>query len=181
MNFKAQEIVREFTVGAANAVCDNGSLSNSNYPNRPVLADSNKSSFISKMVMSELLELLLTIHPDTQSVKKAMHEIVDDLDLPTSSIPNISNVNNGKDDEVSVIEAQMDAMADIMYYILDFCTKQGYNIDRFLTLVHEANMAKKHSDNLFHKRNDGKVVKPPGWKEADVRSEVIRQINEGSW
>lgn len=234
-SFKAQEIVREFTLGAANAVypklADGSDRPPIVYPDRPVLAHADKVKFISKMVMSELLEMLLTIEPETSGVKQIMHEIVEDLDLPSSKIPcmvkgtdvfkhdpNLKEVKEVKEDnkdnkencetkpatkpatkpetkpetkqttnkvevevESEIIEAQMDAVVDIMYYILDFCTKQGYNIDRILDLVHEANMNKRHEDNLFHKREDGKVIKPKDWKEADLGSEVLRQIKNGSW
>jgi predicted HAD superfamily Cof-like phosphohydrolase len=176
-SFKAQEIVREFTLGAANAVYPTGSTQSvTEFPDRPVLAQGDKAKFISKMVMSEVLELLLTIEPSEKGVFKIMHEIVDDLDLPSSKIPCIQD-----SPVIPVIEAQMDAVVDIMYYILDFCTKQGYNIDRILDLVHQANMNKRHEDGFFHKRDDGKVVKPKDWKEADLTSEVVRQMEEGSW
>jgi predicted HAD superfamily Cof-like phosphohydrolase len=205
-SFKAQEIVREFTLGAANAVypklADGSFRPPTVYPDRPVLAHPDKVKFISKMVMSELLEMLLTIEPETSGVKQIMHEIVEDLDLPSSKIPcmvapastaanlkeaeKVKEVNKetksaNNEIESEIIEAQMDAVVDIMYYILDFCTKQGYNIDRILDLVHEANMNKRHEDKLFHKREDGKVIKPKDWKEADLQTEVLRQIKNGSW
>jgi len=179
--FKAQEIVREFTLGAANAVFPEGSDKSATvYPDRPVLATPDKAKFISKMVMSEILELLLTVEPTERGVIGMMHEIVDDLDLPSSKIPCIQSVD-AEELKVPVIEAQMDAVVDIMYYILDFCTKQGYNIDRILDLVHKANMAKRHEDGMFHKREDGKVIKPKDWKEADLTTEVVRQIDNGAW
>lgn len=181
-SFKAQEIVREFTLGAANAVFPEGSKQTATtYPDRPILAQADKAKFISKMVMSEILELLLTVEPSQMGVNRIMHEIVDTLDLPTTKIPCISSSQASTPDNVGVIEAQMDAVVDIMYYILDFCTKQGYNIDRILDLVHRANMAKRHEDGFFHKREDGKVLKPKDWKEADLTSEVVRQIEQGAW
>jgi len=120
----------------------------------------------------------LTVEPETAKVKEMLHEVVNDLDLPTTPIPNVrDNLNN----QVDVIEAQMDAIADIMYYLLDFCTKHGYNIDKIMSLVHGANMNKRHADGKFHKRADGKVIKPVDWKEADLKTEVIRQLYEGAW
>lgn len=151
------------------------------YPDRPILAEAAKAKFISKMVMSELLELLLTIESSNQTVKKIMHEIVEDLDLPTTPIPNISDMIYSTDNMVNIVEAQMDAMVDVMYYILDYCTKQGYNIDRILDLVHQANMANRHDDGFFHKREDGKVVKPKNWQEANLKDEIHRQMDEGAW
>lgn len=205
-SFQAQSIIKEFTLGAANAVYPDGKQRPMIFPDRPSLATSDRSKFISKMVMSELLELLLTIEPSVDNVKEMMHNIVDDLDLPTSAIPCIKDSNNCDDtksnscddtksnnsnnsdnskssniENIPVIEAQMDAVADIMYYLYDFSTRQGYNIDRILSLVHGANMAKRHEDDLFHKRDDGKVMKPIGWKEADLQSEVIRQLEHGAW
>lgn len=200
--------MREFTLGAANAVYPvqpGGSIRSATvYPKGPVIVEPEKAKFISKMVMSELLELLLTIEPSTFRVKKMMHEIIDDLDLPTTPIPNINSLKDGKDEElvakhgssevlhselvgvqahaqILVIEAQMDAVVDIMYYLLDFCTKQGYNIDRVFDLVHNANMAKRHEDGKFHKREDGKVIKPKDWQEANLTPEVLRQIEHGAW
>jgi predicted HAD superfamily Cof-like phosphohydrolase len=181
--FVAQEIVREFTMGANNAVYPDGSSRPSELPVRPILANSKQCLFITKMVISELLEMLMTFEPSPDKVKALLHQIVDDLDLPTSAIPHTldATLDSKTEQRSDVIEAQMDAVADVMYYLLDFSTKHGYNIDRILSLVHGANMAKKHADGKFHKRDDGKVIKPPNWKEADLGKEVERQIREGAW
>ena len=50
------------------------------------------------------------------------------------------------------------------------------------SLVHAANMAKRDPETgKFLKREDGKIIKPKGWKAPDVEGEVVRQDVEGSW
>ena len=33
----------------------------------------------------------------------------------------------------------------------------------------------------FIKREDGKILKPNGWKEPDINSEIEKQLKEGAW
>ena len=43
-------------------------------------------------------------------------------------------------------------------------------------------MAKRDPETgKFLKREDGKIIKPKGWKAPDVEGEVVRQDVEGSW
>ncbi len=47
----------------------------------------------------------------------------------------------------------------------------GINTDAFqsaFSIVHDANMAKRFPDGTFHRDSIGKIIKPPGWVEADL-------------
>ena len=51
------------------------------------------------------------------------------------------------------------------------------NIDKIFDLVHEANMNKRLPNGEFLMREDGKVLKPEGWKSANLQEEIQKQIN----
>jgi len=75
-----------------------------------------------------------------------------------------------------------DWIVDHIYYILNFASKNGYNLAPVWNLVQEANMRKfPNGKAKFNK--DGKVVKPKGWKSNDdkVEKEINRQIESGAW
>jgi len=85
-------------------------------------------------------------------------------------------------DEATVISEQADAFVDIYYYMLNAAAKNGVNVSAIFDIVHGANMAKRDpATGKFLKRDDGKIIKPPGWQAPDVRAEIVRQQAQGSW
>jgi predicted HAD superfamily Cof-like phosphohydrolase len=60
--------------------------------------------------------------------------------------------------------------------MLNTYVKKGVDLDKLFHLVHEANMRKRWEDGTFHRRGDGKVMKPQGWTEPDLVSEIKRQL-----
>ena len=115
--------------------------------------------FICRMVISELMELASTVVPDpVQFVKDCS-----DTDLPKKY--------TGKDDK-DKLAAQCDAVIDMAYYLGDTIkVNTGLpedTLDLVFEKVHAANLKKVFPDGEFHTREDGKVIKPEGWKEPDL-------------
>lgn len=69
-------------------------------------------------------------------------------------------------DAKSILDEQ-DALIDMIYYIVDQCVYHGVNPDPIFAQVHRANMDKRLPDGTFLQRDDGKVLKPEGWKPRD--------------
>ena len=72
---------------------------------------------------------------------------------------------------------QADAMVDAWYYMLNASCKNGIDLSKVFDEVHKANMNKRDPiTNEFIRRADGKVLKPPGWKPANIRNVVLRMF-----
>ena len=159
------EAVREFTIGAGQPA-----------PDAPQLMNADEVHFISKMIVDETLELWATMFTAAEA-KAAMTKIVADAeDLEKEMF---------SDDEqgyMNQVAAQADALVDIEYYMLNCAAKKGFNMSAIFGVVHGANMAKRNPETgKFEKRDDGKIIKPPGWQAPDVEGEIARQFSEGSW
>ena len=95
---------------------------------------------------------------------------------------NIPKMNVAPNCTNELIAEQSDAFVDIWYYSLNCMAKQGVNLSKIFDLVHNANMAKRDPlTGKFIKREDGKIIKPKGWKAPDVKAEIEKQMNHGSW
>lgn len=162
-NFKSNaEKVKEFTQESMGV----------ELPNTPHLMNRDQVLFISKMIMSEVVELLQTVKKDDENVLDLAHNCIGtDLKLNYEKPNNI----------IKLIGEQYDAFVDIMYYSYNCAAKNGVNLDKIFDIVHDANMNKKFSDGKFHKREDGKIIKPDNYKEADVDYEINRQIEHGAF
>lgn len=68
----------------------------------------------------------------------------------------------------------LDALVDLQYVLDGAILSLGYrNIFNWaFDEVHESNMAKAGPDGKFMKREDGKVIKPEGWKPPNLRKFV---------
>lgn len=87
---------------------------------------------------------------------------------PDDSRSNAINLDNSLEVR-NIITAQADALADIVYYIYDTGFRYaGYNVSDIVKEVHKANMNKRFPDGTFHRREDGKIIKPTGWMEPDL-------------
>ena len=163
------EKVREFAVTATKSHLPDGSF----LPPLPTTAIplNNKSvENIVKMVLDECVELLVTVTSSESERKEILENIV-------------NNINYRKDLEIedksieTVVESQIDAFVDIEYYIKDRAGRHGMNIDKVFDMVHEANMNKRLPNGEFLMREDGKVLKPSGWKSANLSEEISKQVN----
>ena len=112
-----------------------------------------------------------------------------ELDLPIHPQPmgwnQIQFLRKMINDELNELESsgsraeQMDALADMVYYIYNAADKVGTNLDPFVLLAHKYNMMKRFPDGEFHTREDGKIIKPPGFNPPDdmAEKEIQRQDN----
>ena len=74
-------------------------------------------------------------------------------------------------------EADFTAMAhenaDVLYIAFGNAVAMGVDMGPVFEAVHAANMRKAGPDGTVQKRTDGKILKPDGWKPADVAA-VLR-------
>ena len=80
------------------------------------------------------------------------------------------------------VAEQADALVDAIYYICDTAVRHGINLDRVFEIVHGANM-QKVVDGRVIRRDDGKILKPEGWKDPGplLLDELDRQGRDGSF
>lgn len=72
---------------------------------------------------------------------------------------------------IPIAAEQGDAVVDCWYYGLNACAKKGINASMIFDEVHRANMDKRDPESgVFMRREDGKIIKPLGWKEPDLVS-----------
>ena len=67
-------------------------------------------------------------------------------------------------------------LADLLYVTYGAILACGVDPDPVFAEVHRANLSKAGGPT----REDGKVLKPPGWQPADVRGVIENQVNGGS-
>jgi predicted HAD superfamily Cof-like phosphohydrolase len=130
--------------------------------------------FLVKMNCGELMELLVTVLGNNEDARVVLKELVDRAEYPTFKAEG--------QDAVTVMAEQADALVDIDYYNLNGAAKVGFNEDQVFDAVHEANMNKRSKeDGQFHRNQEGKVVKPAGWQEPDIKAVVARWQANGTW
>lgn len=157
------EKVRQFTVE---------SREDQVLPNTPQLMSKDEVFFLIKMLLDEIMELGSTV-AESMEVKYTM------IDMITKS-KNIDMLDQECDDYL--IAEQGDALVDCYYYSLDAAAKKGVNISKIFDIVHSANMNKRDpKTGKFIKREDGKIIKPEGWKSPDIVEEIIKQKMNGSF
>lgn len=149
------DLVKQFTEESNNFKC----------PEIPEKMTENEVKFLVRMVMSEMMELARTVSDDPVSlVKECLN-----TDLP-------KNVKYENDTEI--IAEQGDACVDAWYYMLNSCCKKGINLSLIFNEVHKANMNKRDfATGKFLKREDGKIIKPVGWKSPDI-VEVVNKMSK---
>lgn len=79
--------------------------------------------------------------------------------------------------DAETIEDQADAMIDTIYLALGTLVEMGIRPEKLFDIVHDANMSKLWEDGKPRYREDGKVMKPPTWKNPEplLHQEIIRQ------
>ena len=69
------------------------------------------------------------------------------------------------------IEGFADAIGDLIYVLIGHAITSGIDMRPIWDAIHAANMAKEGG----HRREDGKVLKPPGWVAPDIAGVLDRQ------
>ena len=64
-------------------------------------------------------------------------------------------------------------LADILYIVFGTAHSYGIPIDKVFEAIHNANMAKLDESGQPIRREDGKVLKPAGWKPADIMAILV--------
>jgi predicted HAD superfamily Cof-like phosphohydrolase len=79
--------------------------------------------------------------------------------------------------QASTVEDQADAMIDLLYFALGTLVELGIEGEPLFHIVQRANMAKLWPDGKAHLDQDGKVQKPPSWRNPGeaLRQEIARQ------
>lgn len=68
-------------------------------------------------------------------------------------------------------EEQIDALCDILYVTYGYAVSQGWDLEEFFEEVHMTNMKKASGP----KREDGKQLKPEGWKGPRIGYLIRKQ------
>lgn len=180
------ELVMEFTEQAAGE----GVV----YPCQPVPLDKEAVHFLCKMIIDEMLELMQTVEGGGAAKRELIQYVEQAKELfereyDCESVIPYRGMRDGKymtyvlpSGCMEQCADQADAMVDIYYYMLNAACKHGMNLSHVFTRVHEANMAKRDpSTGKFLKREDGKIIKPPGWVPPDINSEMVKQATCGTY
>ena len=59
-------------------------------------------------------------------------------------------------------------MADLVYVVYGTAVAMGIDLDLAVKIVHESNMSKVWGDGKSHRRQDGKILKPPTYQVPDL-------------
>lgn len=76
--------------------------------------------------------------------------------------------------EEDIVEVA-DALADLLYVVYGAAHTFGLDIQPIFDEVHRSNMAKVGPDGKVKRREDGKILKPDGWKPPAIRAFVEMQ------
>ncbi|MCB8987610.1 MAG: HAD-IA family hydrolase [Ardenticatenaceae bacterium] len=88
----------------------------------------------------------------------------------------IDALQNGQQlDPVEALTPLVHELADLLYVVYGAIEACGVDADAVFQEVHRANLQKAGGP----RRADGKLLKPPGWQPADVRSVLQRQQENG--
>lgn len=77
------------------------------------------------------------------------------------------------DSRVERLALLANKLADVVYVAVGAALEFGLPLHVVWAAVQAANMAKVGPDGLIMRRHDGKILKPEGWKKADIAS-IIR-------
>jgi len=71
--------------------------------------------------------------------------------------------------------SMIDAICDLLYVTYGAAVAMGIDIEPFFEEVHRSNMSKLDPEtNLPVRREDGKILKPPTYSPADIKSLLLR-------
>lgn len=65
-------------------------------------------------------------------------------------------------------ENALKELADLVYVCYQYAAAVGWDLDEALTRVHESNLSKLDDDLKPIKRDDGKILKGPNYKPANL-------------
>jgi predicted HAD superfamily Cof-like phosphohydrolase len=142
-------------------------------PLKPSPLTEDRVKFLTKNVISELIELAQTVCPTPQAAFfLVIHALETDINWNRKRPEN-------KDE---IMEQQFDAFVDYTYYSLNVFSEFGMNPMEAFEEVHAANMRKRKMDGTFEiRKSDGKIMKPDNWVGPKVSKIVENQLNNGGF
>lgn len=140
--------------------------------------------FIAKMVLSEVWELCDTVTGSMEETREMMESAALEAksDLRIEYLNTLRDAATASDvahsDPQHVTDRTITSLCSIVTACIHIAqTVMFVDIDGVFRVVHAANMNKRDPVTLlFTKREDGKVVKPPGWEPPNIEAEIKRQI-----
>lgn len=132
----------------------------------PDLPDEDTLKLRLKLVAEEFFELLSACGADCFAYSSDSDEYAED-----TVRRGIRHLDKGVQDLVKIA----DALADLDYVIEGMRLAFGINGKPIAEEVHLSNMAKLGPDGKPIRREDGKILKPEGWKSPDIAGELRRQ------
>ncbi len=69
-------------------------------------------------------------------------------------------------------EAELKELADLVYVIYGYANVKGWDLDEAVYRIHSSNMSKLDDEGKPIKRDDGKVLKGPNYKEPNLEDLV---------
>jgi len=111
----------------------------------------------------------MNITETVRDFTRACHEDLPDKPVlmsqkSTQFLTNMVSDELAELDSAMTLHDQADALVDTIYYIVDTAVRHGMNLDKIFALVHNANMKKVVRGKVI-RREDGKIMKPSGWRD----------------
>jgi predicted HAD superfamily Cof-like phosphohydrolase len=118
-------------------------------------------AFLTDMVKTELFELARTV----MTIDEA-YELVYKKAPRAADMQMMSKYEKPTGDKL--ILEQADALVDWTVYTLNAAAKMRWNLNPVFNEVMLANEAKRWPDGTYHRRDDGKIIKPDNWQEPNL-------------
>lgn len=99
-----------------------------------------------------------------------------DEEVNRELIPAVNRVIREKDCQLMDLTQILDGIVDSVYVIYQLCNTLGLPFDEAWDEIHASNMAKRGEDGKVKYREDGKVLKPDGWKPPNVEKIVMDHL-----
>ncbi|MEM7332214.1 MAG: MazG nucleotide pyrophosphohydrolase domain-containing protein [Chloroflexota bacterium] len=106
--------------------------------------------------------------PDLDILQFRLKLISEEFDEVKEAITQICEQAAGEQDQPLASLAH--ELADLLYVVYGTFSACGIDADAVFAEIHRANMTKMDGP----RREDGKLLKPPGWQPADVASLIKR-------
>lgn len=128
-------------------------------PTTPTITDLDSRILRATLILEEFEELL------TELGLKLRYDVIDDLFK-------FDIISNHKIDLAKVAKE----ISDLLYVTYGTASSMGLPIDEVYNAVHESNMSKLGNNGEVIRREDGKVLKGPNYKEPDVQLIIERKL-----
>lgn len=112
------------------------------------------------LIKEEVTELVEAVYGNSASAK---------LEEAFGSLPDDLNRD--------VVETA-DALADLVYVIYGMAFEVGIDLDQVLAEVHSSNLSKLMPDGSVKRRDDGKILKGPNFREPRIAQVLANQASE---